>query len=103
MQKFRADNGLIATNGKLVTDQQLGELTSQLIIAQAETAKADAEFNRIQSIIDSGELEAAVTDSLSSSVITNMRAAFLEASRKEADISAGWAKTTSRPSVSETR
>lgn len=86
VQKFRAEKGLITTDGKLVTDQQLAQLTSQLIIAQAETANADAKYRRIKAIIDSGQLDAAVTDSLESSVISSMREKFLEASRKEADI-----------------
>ncbi len=86
VQRFRAEKGLIATDGKLVTDQQLAQLTSQLIVAQAETANADARYQRIKSIIDSGQLDAAVTDSIESAVITTLREKFLEASRKEADI-----------------
>lgn len=86
VQKFRAQKGLIAADGKLVTDQQLAQLASQLIVAQAETANADARYQRIKSIIDSGQLDAAVTDSIESTVITTLREKFLEASRKEADI-----------------
>jgi len=86
VQKFRAEKGLISTNGQLVTDQQLTQLNSQLIIAQAETANADARYKRIKNIVDSGQMDGAVTDVLSNAVITDLQGKFLEASRKEADI-----------------
>lgn len=86
VQKFRAEKGLIATDGQLITDQQLAQLNSQLIAARAESAQAEAKFNRIRSIIDQGDTDAAVTESIESDVISDLRAKFLDASRKEADI-----------------
>jgi succinoglycan biosynthesis transport protein ExoP len=86
VQRFRAEKGLIATDGQLVSEQQLTQLNSQLIIAQGETANAEAKYNRIKSIIDTGAMEAAVTESIQSDVITQLRSKYLEASRKEADI-----------------
>lgn len=87
VQRFRAEKGLITTDGQLITDQQLTQLNSQLIIAQADTSNAEARYKRIMSIVESGELEGAVTDALQSEVITDLRRKFLESSRKEADIS----------------
>ena len=86
VQKFRAEKGLIATDGQLITDQQLAQLNSQLITARAESANAEAKFNRIRAIIDQGDMDAAVTESIESDVISDLRAKFLDASRKEADI-----------------
>ncbi|MET0169914.1 MAG: GumC family protein, partial [Aliihoeflea sp.] len=49
VQKFRRDNGLIAAkDGLLVNEQQLSELNSSLIVAQADTARALAKYNRIR-------------------------------------------------------
>ena len=87
VQKFKAEKGLITTDGQLVTDQQLTQLNSQLIIATADTASANARYTRIRNILDSGQMDGAVTDVLSSTVITDLQQKFLEASRKEADIS----------------
>lgn len=86
VQKFRADKGLIATDGQLITDQQLAQLNTQLIAARAESANAEARYNRIKSILDGGDMDAAVTESIESDVISDLRAKYLDASRKEADI-----------------
>jgi succinoglycan biosynthesis transport protein ExoP len=86
VQKFRAEKGLIATDGQLVSEQQLTQLNSQLILAQADTARVQAKYNRIKSIIDSGAMTAAVTESLESDVINELRTKYLDASRKESDI-----------------
>jgi len=86
VQTFRAEKGLIATDGQLITDQQLAQLNAQLIAARAESANAEAKFNRIKSILDSGDMDAAVTESIESDVISDLRAKFLDASRKQADI-----------------
>lgn len=86
VQKFRAEKGLIATDGQLITDQQLAQLNTQLMAARSESANAEAKFNRIKSILDSGDMEAAVTESIESEVISELRAKYLDASRKQADI-----------------
>lgn len=86
VQKFRTANGLVSTGGRLVTDQQLTELNSALIVAQADTAKAEANLNRIQDIIERGQTDAIVTDVLDSSVSNKLREKYLEASKREAEI-----------------
>lgn len=90
VQKFRAENNLIqsGSNGSLVSDQQLSELNSALIAAQSDTTKARARLQRIQQILDTGELDAVVTDVLDSSVANELRKKYLEASKLEAEISA---------------
>lgn len=88
VQKYRAQHGLIQAGNDLVSDQQLSELNSALIVAQADTAKAQARLERIQGILQSGQLDAVVTDILDNSVATDLRKKYLEASKLEADISA---------------
>ena len=87
VQKFRADNGLLATGGQLITDQQLTELNSALIVAQAETAKAKAKFEGIQQILQSGQTDAIVSDVLANTVSNELRQKYLTASKLESDIS----------------
>jgi len=86
VQKFRAANGLVATDGGLISDQQLTQLNAALIVAQAETAKARARYERIQSIIENGQSDAIVTDALDSSITNNLRERYLDASKREAEI-----------------
>lgn len=88
VQQFRRDNGLVATsNGGLVSDQQLSELNSALIKAQADTAQAIAKYDRIQSIVDSKRTDAIVTDVLDSSISNDLRKKYLDASKRESEIS----------------
>lgn len=54
VEKFRAENGLTAAKGALVSEQQLSDINSQFILAQADTAQAMAQYRHFKSIIDSG-------------------------------------------------
>lgn len=92
-EQFRAENGLTAARGELVSEQQLSDLNNQLVLAQAETANALARYNQYKSIIDSGE-EAAVdnaiipTDQGQSSVLTDLKSRYLSISERANEIEA---------------
>lgn len=86
VQKFRTANGLVSTGTVLISDQQLSELNSALIVAQSDTAKAKARYDRIQQILDAGQNDAIVTDVLDSSISNELRKKYLEASKVEAEI-----------------
>ena len=49
VEKFRAENGLTSARGELMSDQQLSDLNSQLIVAQADTANASGPLQRSSS------------------------------------------------------
>ena len=87
VQKFRAAHGLITTGGQLVSEQQLGEINSQLTAAEADTAQAQAKYERIQSIIDNNDIQTAVSDSLDNPVINGLREKYLSDAKLEAAIS----------------
>lgn len=86
VQKFRSEHGLISANGLLVSEQQLAEINSQLILARAERATAEAKEKRIRAILDSGDKNAAVMESMSSSVIADIRKKYVDASKRQAEI-----------------
>jgi len=86
VQKFKADHGLITADGKLVSDQQLSELNSQMVLAHRDTATAEARYNQIAQILKSGQSDAAVTDSLGSLVITELRQKYLADSKTESEL-----------------
>ncbi len=81
VQKFRAENGLVAAEGKLVLDQRMTELNSQIMAARSDTAKAEARYNQITEMLKSGQTDGAVTDSLGSPVITDLRQKYLQKSK----------------------
>ncbi len=87
VQKYRAQNGLIASgSGGLVSDQQLSQLNTAMIGAQADTAKAQAKYERVESIIASNQTDAIVSDVLDSSTITDLRKKYLNASKLQTEI-----------------
>lgn len=87
VQKFRAEHNLIsAGNNGLLSDQQLAESNSALILAQSETARAKARVQRIEYILATDDVDAVVTDILDSSVANDLRKKYLESSKLEAEI-----------------
>lgn len=87
VQKFRAEHGLIETgNNGLLSDQQLAESNSALILAQSETARSRARVQRIEHILATDDVDAVVTDILESSVANDLRKKYLESSKIETEI-----------------
>ena len=89
VQKFKADKGIVVTGGDrpgLISDQQLTQLNEQMVIARADTAKADARYQQIQELLQSGRVGATVPDSLANPVINDLREKYLAASKMEAQL-----------------
>src|SRR5262249_35270736 len=64
--------------GKLMNEQQLSEVNSQLILARAATAEAKARLDRIRQVMSQDIPDASVADALKSQVIVKLREQFLE-------------------------
>ena len=77
VQRFKSNNNLISTDGKLVDEQQLQQLNTAFIAAHGDTARAQARYERIQHIIDGGDMEAAVSEALNNNVISTLREKYL--------------------------
>jgi polysaccharide biosynthesis transport protein len=87
IQRYRAENNLIAANGRLISEQQLSELNSQLILARAETARTRARYQQIKGITESGKTDAIVGEALDQPVFNTLRASYLAAAKRAADLS----------------
>lgn len=85
VEEYKARNNLQTANGKLVGEQQLQELNSQLVLARARASEARSKYDSIRKLslaaIERGELP----DASNSSVISQLRLKFAEASRLEAE------------------
>lgn len=68
VERYRAEHGLAAARGQLITDQQLAELTGQLIEAQADTARAQARYEQYRSIAEDGSPDA-IEEAMANSVV----------------------------------
>ena len=88
VEDFKRKNNMISADGRLVNEQQVGELSSQLASARRKTADTQARLERIQTILSGDTVNATVTDSLNNAVVTKLREKYLDDANKEADWSA---------------
>ena len=97
VEKYRAAHGLTAASGELVSDRQLADLNSQLILAQADTANAMARYTQFKSIVDAGPENAVKNATIpvekgssgnDGAVLTQLRSRYLGLTKREQDISA---------------
>jgi succinoglycan biosynthesis transport protein ExoP len=88
IQKFvmEKNNNLLSTNGSRMSDQQLSGLTTQLVNERSAVAQAKARYERAKQLIDSGESQIGVTDSLVNPVVNDLRTKFVDASRRKAEL-----------------
>ena len=96
VNSFKLQNNIVATDGKLIDDQQVAELSSRLVAARTQTSDALARLDRFQALLsasdsdlnlDNPSFDAPVSDILGSPVITALRQQYLELARREADFS----------------
>ena len=92
---FKTKNEIVSTglgtgtDKRLLGEQQLAELSSQLIIARANTAETKAKLDQIDSVLKagltSGSIGATVTDTLKNEVVSKLRSQYLELAARQAD------------------
>jgi succinoglycan biosynthesis transport protein ExoP len=90
--EFKTQNNIVDTGGRLMTEQQLAELNSQLVLAGAQRAETRARLDRIEEIIRADISDATVTDTLRNDVITKLRSQYLDLANREADLSARYGR-----------
>ena len=90
---FKKENNIVDTGGRLMGEQQLAELNSQMVLARAATAEAHARLSRISDITknDISDIDnvlrspdPAVADALRNEVINKLRSEFLDLANREA-------------------
>jgi succinoglycan biosynthesis transport protein ExoP len=94
---FKKANNIVDAGGRLIGEQQLAELNSQIVLTRAATAEARARLDRISEITkhDVTEIDnvlkapdPAVADVLHNEVINKLRSEFLDTANREAVYSA---------------
>jgi succinoglycan biosynthesis transport protein ExoP len=88
--EFKARNNIVNADGRLINDQQISELSSQLVNAAGQKAEARARLERIDAVLndistEDSKVDPAVTDSLRSEIITKLRTQYLELANREAE------------------
>jgi polysaccharide biosynthesis transport protein len=95
---FKQNNNIVESGGKLMNEQQMSEVNSQLILAHAATAEAKARLDRIQQVMSQDIPDSSLIDALKSQVIIKLREQYLELAGKEAI----WSKSYGRDHVATT-
>jgi polysaccharide biosynthesis transport protein len=70
------------SDGRLLADQEVADSGSQLAKARADTAETKARLDRIQVVMKEDIPDAAVADSLSSTIISQLRTQYLDYDRR---------------------
>lgn len=85
---YKQENNIVAAGGKLMNEQQVAELNTQLVLARTHTSEAEARLNRIQAVIRADSpgtpFDASVSDALNNPIITKLREQYLEVVNREA-------------------
>jgi polysaccharide biosynthesis transport protein len=85
VEEYRQKYGLIQARGETVSTQQLNELNSQLVIAQAERSGKEARLRTLRQLARQGRADSA-PEALASSLIANLRGQEAELRRREAEL-----------------
>ncbi|MCI0468344.1 MAG: polysaccharide biosynthesis tyrosine autokinase [Beijerinckiaceae bacterium] len=71
--KFSVD-----TSGRTMSEQQLSEINSQLIVAEAATAQEKARYDRIREVMKQDVPDASVTEALNNQIIVKLRTQYID-------------------------
>ncbi|EJW11980.1 putative exopolysaccharide biosynthesis protein [Rhodovulum sp. PH10] len=85
---YKEKNNIVDTGGRLIGEQQLAEVNSQLILARASTAEAKARLDRINDIMRQEIPNESVADALKNETIIKLRGQYVDLAAREATISA---------------
>jgi succinoglycan biosynthesis transport protein ExoP len=89
---FKTANNIVDTGGRLMNEQQLAEVNSQLIMAHASTAEAKARLDRMNDIVKQEIPDASVADALKNDTIVKLRGQYVDLSSKESIWSAKYGR-----------
>ncbi|RXH09191.1 polysaccharide biosynthesis tyrosine autokinase [Bradyrhizobium guangzhouense] len=80
---FKTANNIVDTGGRLMNEQQLAEVNSQLVLAHAATAEAKARLDRMNDILKQEIPDANVADALKNDTIVKLRGQYVDMASKE--------------------
>lgn len=89
---YKEKNKIIDTGGRLISEQQLAEVNSQLILAKAATAEAKARLDRMSDIVKQQIPNAGVADALKNDTIIKLRGQYVDIAAREATWSEKYGK-----------
>ena len=82
---FKEKHNIVATGKGIMSEQQLAEVNSQLIMARAATAETKARFDRINDIMKQEIPDASVADALKNETIIKLRGQYVDIAARAAE------------------
>ncbi|HYF55958.1 MAG TPA: GumC family protein, partial [Salinarimonas sp.] len=86
VEAFRSDNRIVGANGRLLNEQQLSDVSNQLVAARGRTGELRARFEQIQRIQRAGGVLDATFEVVQSPAIAGLRSRYSEIRRIEDDL-----------------
>jgi succinoglycan biosynthesis transport protein ExoP len=86
VQEFKAKNHIVDTSRGLVSDQQVADLNSQLVLAKAGVAETKAKLDSARQAAEDPAGAHTVSDAMNNPVIARLRAQYLDLMARSGDI-----------------
>lgn len=88
VQEYKAANNIVEMGGVTLSEQELTELAQIVATARGRVAETAARVERLQTTTLGSVIRGSVAEALQNPVINRLRQQFLDASRREAELSA---------------
>lgn len=86
VERFKRENNIVGASGRLVNEQQLAELNSQLVVARNEAAKAGDLLDQVTRMKRAGIEPDALPEAMRSETMTRLRTQYAAIRRREASL-----------------
>ncbi len=86
VEAYRSANGLLSTKGSTLTEQQISDITAQMITQEAEYSEKRARLTAVRNSLNAGAGAEAMSEALQSDVIRNLRTQQAQITRERADL-----------------
>jgi uncharacterized protein involved in exopolysaccharide biosynthesis len=87
VERYRAENRIVDTDGALITEQQVAQISEELTRARVEASRAEEKYQQIRRSIESGGGIAMLPEVLQSTTVSRLREAHVVALREERALS----------------
>jgi polysaccharide biosynthesis transport protein len=84
VERYKRDNGIVGAAGRLVNEQQLSEIVTQLSAARAETSNASARLEQIRLLRSSGVDLSSTREAVFSESVRALRTQYAQIRQREA-------------------
>ena len=101
VETYRAQTGLLTSEGSSLTELQMSDLQSSVITARTELAEREARYRQVQTILQAGGSLDSIAGAISSDTIRELRSQEAEVARRQVDLESRYSEI--HPAVQKVR